>query len=211
MTVLTNTMKINHVGDGSTVVFPYDFKIPRDDEVIVKVDDVLISPSLYSLSGVQDPNGGYVTFNTAPVDTADILIKRNIDLTQLIDYRPYDPFPAETHEEGLDRIVMMIQQLNEQISTVLGTDIEGLMTPDYESGEYWRWDTDTQTIVTGVPVANSLNSATDSDVTTGTGTTDLTYSPAQLKLAVETHETKMVHAAVLPGTPAADTYYFIDE
>ena len=187
MTVLTNTMKINHVGDGSTVVFAYDFKIPREDEVIVKVDDVLISASEYTISGVQDPNGGNVTFNTAPADTSDILIQRNVALTQLIDYRPYDPFQAETHEEGLDRIVMMIQQVNEVISSVLGTDIEGLMTPDYEAGEYWRWDTSTQTIVTDTPIANTINSATDGDVTTGTGTTDLTYSPAQLKLAVETH------------------------
>jgi len=209
MTVLTDTMKISHVGDGAETDYTYDFLIFNAAEVLVTVDGV--ETSAYSISGLGDPDGGTVTFDAAPADQSDIIIKRDVELTQLVDYRPHDPFPAETHEAALDRIVMMIQQLNDVLSETIGTDIAGLMAPSYEAGKYWRWDLTTQTLVNDTPVANSLNSATDGDVTTGSGTTDLTYSPAQLKLAVETHENQMVHAAALPGTPDANTYYFIDE
>ena len=209
MTVLTDTMKINYVGDGATVDYIYDFRIIRSDEALVKVDGVEISA--FTISGLGNPGGGTITFATAPVDQSDILIQRDVNLTQLIDYRAYDPFPAETHETGLDRLVMMIQQINNQLLNVFATDIEGLETPPYVAGEYWRWDLAAQEIVTGVPVANTINSATDAEIIAGTETTDLTNSPAQLKLAVETHEQAIVNVATLPGTPDANTIYLVDE
>ena len=209
MTILTDTMKINYVGDGVTVAFTYDFRIIRSEEALVKEDGV--ETSAYSISGLGNPLGGTITFDTAPAVDVDILIQRDVSLTQLIDYQAYDPFPAETHETGLDRIVMMIQQLNNSIGSVLGTDIEGLVTPPYVAGEYWRWDLSAQEIITGIPVANTINSATDAEIIAGTETTDLTNSPAQLKLAVETHQHKIENVATLPGTPDANTIYLVDE
>lgn len=209
MTVLTDTMKINHVGNGVLVDFTYDFRIIRSDEALVKVDGVEVST--FTISGLGDPNGGTVTFATAPADQADILIQRDVQITQLIDYRAYDPFPAETHETGLDRLVMMIQQINNQLLTVFATDIEGLETPPYVAGEYWRWDLAAQEVITGVPIANTINSASDAEIIAGTETTDLTNSPAQLKLAVETHQHKILNVATLPGVPDANTIYLVDE
>ena len=210
MTVLTDKTMIDYVGDGVTTVFAYDFPVLSSDDLEVYIDSVLESPSNYSVSGIGAEDGD-VTFTAAPAVSEDVRLKRVIDYTQLTDYRPYDPFPAETHETALDRIVMMIQQVASDSGFNVTSVIEGLLMPVYSAGEYLRWDTSSQILVNGTPIASTLNSATDSEVTTGTSTTDLAYSPAQLKLSVETHETPMVHAAVLPGSPDANTYYFIDE
>jgi hypothetical protein len=43
------------------------------------------------------------------------VIIRNVPQTQAIDYIANDPFPAETHEEGLDRGTMTIQQMQEAL------------------------------------------------------------------------------------------------
>ena len=209
MTVLTDTMKISYVGDGVTVAFTYDFKIFNASECLVTVDGVTVTN--YVVSGLGNDNGGTVTFDTAPADQSDITIMRDVQFTQLIDLRPYDPLPAETLEAAYDRIVMMVQQLNNSFGLIFGTDIPGLVTPDYAAGEYWRWADATQEVVTGVPVALTVDSASDSDVIDGTGTVPLVYTPAQLKLAVDTHETQHINLAALPGTPEPNTIYYIDE
>ena len=42
-------------------------------------------------------------------------MRRNVPKTQVIDYIANDPFPAETHEEGLDRGIMVAQQNFEEV------------------------------------------------------------------------------------------------
>ena len=210
MTVLTDSYKKDHIGDGVTVEFSYDFRIFRADEVVVSVNGGVTND--YIISGLGDVNGGLVTFNTAPADQATIRIARDIPFTQLVDYRPHDPFPAETHEAALDRIVMMIQQLGGYSEEVIRSTIEGLYAPAYVAGEYWRWSTTAQEIVTGVPVANTLDTATDQEIIDGTDTVAKAISPAQVKLGVETHTPYTIeNVATLPGTPDPNTIYLVDE
>jgi hypothetical protein len=40
---------------------------------------------------------------------------RDTTQVQAIDYIANDPFPAETHEEGLDRSVILAQELQEEV------------------------------------------------------------------------------------------------
>ena len=214
MTILTEDMKIEYTGDGSTVDFDYTFPIPSEDEVIVQLttSGVVTLPT-YTITGIGNASGGTVTMASAPASGSTLLIKRDVELTQEADYTKYDSFPAEAHELALDRIVMMVQQVNDLLNYVVSGDYEGVEMPTFEDGKYWRWEEDllgNKTIVADTPVATTAGAATDLEVTTGTGTDPKVYTPAQLKLGVETHQHKIVHATSLPGTPDANTIYLTD-
>ena len=64
-----------------------------------------------------DASGGSITFTSGniPVTGETVVIKREVPQTQAIDYIANDPFPAETHEEGLDRATMTTQQMQEEL------------------------------------------------------------------------------------------------
>jgi len=123
MTVSTTTIKSSHNGNGSTTAFAYNFKIfaQTDLQVIIRsstgTETVKILTTHYTVSGVGDASGGSVTFTSGniPVTGETVVIRRAVPQTQAIDYIANDPFPAESHEEGLDRATMTIQQMQEEL------------------------------------------------------------------------------------------------
>jgi hypothetical protein len=119
MTISTTTSKVSYTGNGSTDVFAYTFKIFADSEVTVYVDGVLKSLTThYTVSGAGSASGGNVTFTTGntPADTKPVVILRNITKTQLTDYVENDSFPAETHESALDKLTMLIQDVDNAVT-----------------------------------------------------------------------------------------------
>ena len=65
------------------------------------------------LNGTGPPlwDGGTITFTSPHLgNTVRIEVWRRTDVDQLIDYQAYDSFPAETHEFGLDKITMILQE-----------------------------------------------------------------------------------------------------
>lgn len=128
MAVQSEINKIIYNGDGTTTTFPYTFKIFKNTDLQVILQDIFGNETLqtlnthYSVTGVGDPNGGNVVFVTAPASGYKVIIRRTLPLTQLIDYVSNDPFPAETHEEGLDRLTMIAQQLKEAIDRTILRD-----------------------------------------------------------------------------------------
>lgn len=112
MTVQTNNNSISYVGNGSTVHFDYDFLILDASHLKVYFGDVL-QTSGYVVSGVLSQTGGTVAFAVAPPSGTAITLTRSVPFLQLTDYRPYDAFPAESHERALDLLTMMAQQLKD--------------------------------------------------------------------------------------------------
>ena len=118
MTVTTENSKVVSVGDGVIVQFFFNFKLLEDDHMEVYIDNILQLVSTYTVNANADQEnspGGDVTFFAAPGDGLSVTLLRNVPLTQLVDYVPFDPFPAETHEAALDLATMAAQQLQEQI------------------------------------------------------------------------------------------------
>ena len=123
MTVSSTTVKSTASGDGSTTQFAYTFKIFADTdlEVIIRsatgTETVKLLTTHYTVAGVGDASGGSITFTSGniPVTGETVVIKREVPQTQAIDYIANDPFPAESHEEGLDRATMTIQQMQEAL------------------------------------------------------------------------------------------------
>ena len=122
MTVSSTTVKSTASGDGSTTQFAYTFKIfaNTDLEVIIRsatgTETVKLLATHYTVAGVGDASGGSITFTSGntPASGETVVIRREVPQTQAIDYIANDPFPAESHEEGLDRATMVAQQVSEE-------------------------------------------------------------------------------------------------
>jgi hypothetical protein len=122
MTVSTTTNRASYSGNGSTTAFAYGFKIFADADltVIIRssagVETTKTLTTHYTVSGAGADSGGNVTFTTGnvPASGETVVILRQLTLTQGTDYVANDPFPAESHEDALDRLTMITQQLSEE-------------------------------------------------------------------------------------------------
>ena len=122
MTVSTTIIKNSHNGNGSTTNFAYQFKILQDSDLTVIIrsstgtETTKSLSTHYTVAGAGDASGGSITFTSGntPASGETVVIRRNVPQTQAIDYIANDPFPAETHEEGLDRATMVAQQVSEE-------------------------------------------------------------------------------------------------
>jgi hypothetical protein len=123
MTVSSTTVKNSYSGNGSTTQFAYTFKIfaNTDLQVIIRsstgTETVKTLTTHYTVAGAGDASGGSITFTSGntPATGETVVIRREVPQTQAIDYIANDPFPAESHEEGLDRATMTIQQMQEEL------------------------------------------------------------------------------------------------
>jgi hypothetical protein len=136
MTVSSTTVKNSYSGNGSTTVFAYTYRIFADSDLQVIIRSAAGTETTktitthYTVAGAGDANGGSVTFTPGNVPTATetVVLRREVPQTQAIDYIANDPFPAESHEEGLDRATMNIQQLQEEVDRSIKLSRTNTMT-----------------------------------------------------------------------------------
>lgn len=134
MTVSTDLIKVSYSGDDSTTVFAYTFKVFDEDDLVVIIRDangVETTKTIttdYTVSGVGDVGGGNVTMLTAPTSTETLLILREQPITQGLDLVPNDPFPADSIEEALDKLVFMMQQQAEELDRCIKLSKTNTMT-----------------------------------------------------------------------------------
>jgi hypothetical protein len=136
MTISSTTVKNSYAGDNSTTTFSYTFKIFQDSDIQVIIrsangtETTKTITTHYTVTGAGNAGGGSVIFTSGniPTSTETVVLRRNIPQTQSIDYIANDPFPAESHEEGLDRATMAIQQLQEEVTRSLKLSKTNTMT-----------------------------------------------------------------------------------
>ena len=124
MTISSTTVKNSYSGNGTLTTFNYTFKIFADSDLQVIIRDATATETVktltthYTVTGAGNANGGTIVFTTGntPSSTETVVIRRAVPQTQAIDYIANDPFPAESHEEGLDRAMMAVQQLQEEVN-----------------------------------------------------------------------------------------------
>jgi hypothetical protein len=110
MTVATLVSTVSYVGNGASTVFTYPFYIITAEHLQVWVNGALLPVTGYTVTGVGNQFGGEVTLAVAPLAGENLTLRRSVPATQLVDYRPFDPFPAETHEQALDKLTMIAQE-----------------------------------------------------------------------------------------------------
>lgn len=154
MTVSSDTNRADFTGNGSTVNFATTFRFLQNSDV--KVIQTVIATGVeteqveitdYTLVGAGLDAGGTVTMLVAPPgppSATTLTIKRDVPLTQQTDYVENDNFPAESHEDALDKLTMIVQQQQEELDRTLKTaessTATGLTVPDPSTGLFLQWD-----------------------------------------------------------------------
>ncbi len=126
MTVNSSVNRAEHNGDGTTRSFAFSPYFLEEEDLKVYLRDQGGAETLqtitthYTISGAANPAGGTVTFETAPDASSKVVIIRDPDLEQVVDYQANDAFPAETHERALDKLTMIVQRLSERLARTIG-------------------------------------------------------------------------------------------
>lgn len=134
MTISSETAKNTYAGDGIQTSFAFSFPILAEGHLKVEIKDVngtlttKVIVTDYTVNGTGNDTGrtnyssGNIVFVTAPLSTDTVIITRDVPLTQETDYVENDTFPAETHEEALDKLTMINQQQTEELDRTVKVD-----------------------------------------------------------------------------------------
>ncbi len=131
MTLSTTTTEVSYTADGIQVDFPFNFQTQLVSDIVVYADGVeIVVGVIVTLNADQEVSpGGNVNITPAPADQILIKVGRIVPLTQQVDYAAYDPFPAETHEDALDKGMMASQQLDAAVIALQTGKLEWTTVP----------------------------------------------------------------------------------
>jgi hypothetical protein len=141
MTVGTAKPSVEYIEDGATILFAVPFQFFNSDELIVlrttSTVDIGTQPLAlgadYTVAGGGGDVGSITLTSPSPLVGATLTIKRHTHRSQLLDYEPGDDFPAESHEEGLDRLEMQIQELED--SAIDAEQVRDIMAATLVAGD----------------------------------------------------------------------------
>ena len=161
MSVQSAVNRIAYQGNSSLVLpytIPFVFIQNGDIQVYLTAPDgtqtLLTLGTNYTLTGAGSPSGGSLLTTTDYGSNYTITILREVIITQPYSYTTADKFPAATQEQALDRMVMILQQLDRQVKRAVRlreTDPEtGALAPQTSS----IFVTDAQGNVTWLSSAN---------------------------------------------------------
>lgn len=138
--------------NGVLVDFDYTFKIFVDTDIQVYEIDTTGAATLqtigthYTVALSTTVEGGTVTFLTAPANSFEVLMIRNTPNTQGADIPVNGGFSEKVIEQGLDRLAMQIQQLQDSLDKTIQisatSTVSGITVPDPESEKLLRWKSD---------------------------------------------------------------------
>lgn len=123
MTISAETNKVTFAGDDATTVFASSFKIFDDDDIEVSIvndttDVVTVKTKTthYTVSTITAPSSAVnITMLTAPASGETLVLRRAQSKVQSVDLVENDNLPAQTLENQYDKLVMMIQELQEEL------------------------------------------------------------------------------------------------
>lgn len=112
ITTLIN--RIEYTATASQTTFPYPFRVDNQNWLKVYQNGVLKTLTThYTVTGVGSDSGGNVVLVTGATAGDSVIIIRGTPNTQETNYVENDKFPAEAHEEALDKLTMIAQDLTE--------------------------------------------------------------------------------------------------
>ena len=181
MTISGTSAEVSYTGDASAVSFPVSFKFAGTGAVAeLEVVERVIATGVettktysthYTVTGGSGSTGT-VTAATAPAATVQWHIRRNTTQTQLTDYVENDEFPANTHEDALDRVMMINQEQKVDLDKrfhlpVTYTGGASVVFPEPVASAYLLWN------AAGNALENSTTSA--AQYLGGNGTVSLPF------------------------------------
>ena len=150
MTVPSTTNRISYATGGGVTSFAYPFKVFDEDDLTVILRDssgsetALAITTDYTVSGAGEDAGGNVTTVATYAAGYTLVIKRELDILQETDYIEGSAFNAGSHEDALDKLTMIAQQLDEELDRSLKVAVSSsqsdLEVPDPTALQYLRWN-----------------------------------------------------------------------
>jgi hypothetical protein len=123
MTVQVKIPYNSLVADGTNTTFVFTYSLTEEEDLYVLVSGVLQQEfSDYTIEDVTN-DGGEIEFAEAPTADAVVLIYRFTTRSQEIDYITGNAFPLESHENGFDKFMRILQELI--AGTFTGIDDDG--------------------------------------------------------------------------------------
>lgn len=112
-TLLTESI---YTGNGVTTSFAPGFHVQSNTGIKVSVDAVVKTLTTdYTLTGSP---ATAVVFGVAPLAAAVVRVYRETPLTQTLDLADNTQTPEDDREKALDRIVMMLQELEARVEAL---------------------------------------------------------------------------------------------
>lgn len=117
--ISSTTTSISYSGDGVTDAFDFGWKITDSEQVRVIIRDadgvetVKTETTHYTVSGVNDDDGGTITFTAGNIPTATetVYLEGYWAYKQLAQYPAHEDFPSSNHEAAMDYQCRLSQQL----------------------------------------------------------------------------------------------------
>ena len=132
MSISSSTNRNDYVGNGATDTYNYTFRIfdEGDLEVTIRdtsdVETTLALSTDYTVTGVGSSGGGTIVLVNSAQSWLDgdgdlksgyaLTIRRVLDLVQETDIRNQGAFYPEIHEDQFDKLVMIAQQQQDELS-----------------------------------------------------------------------------------------------
>lgn len=210
MTVSTTTNRISYACDGAAVDFAYTFPIFEDSDLTVILRDssgsetTLTLTTDYTVSGAGVSTGGNVTTVATYASGNTIVIIRDLDITQETDYPTAGAFPASSHEDALDKLTMIAQQLSEALDRCIKLAVSSSYTnvelPDPNDGKFLGWASGILTNAEPVDIGNltAHNGATLPHQSGGWLASNTVTGPVLLATSAETAAGNDASAVVTP-------------
>lgn len=123
-----------YTGNGTTVSFPFAFKVFGETDVsVVRADaagiETVLMPGadfMVAVNADQDATpGGSVILTAAPSEATRITIVGSIPLDQPTDLPDGGAYRAQSVENALDRLAMQVQQVNDKTERALRAPVTG--------------------------------------------------------------------------------------
>ena len=197
MTVSSSTNKVSYAGNGTLTSFAYSFKIfdQADLSVILRSSDgtetVQTITTHYTVSGVGSSSGGNVVFGTPPANGVTVVILRDQPLTQGLDLVPNDPFPAQSIEDTLDKIVFMVQKNEEELSRT----VKASRTNVINNSEFTVSATDRANKLFSFDAAGNLSITQELGTFRGNWSASTAYNPRDIVKDTSTNNIFLVNTA----------------
>ncbi|MBM3567163.1 MAG: hypothetical protein FJX46_00235 [Alphaproteobacteria bacterium] len=185
--------RVQYTANGAQTVFTFPFPVLEAGDLKVWFNDGTNSSS-FAIAGLGDSNGGSITFTTPPTNGTRVTILRDMPVRRLADFQEAGEFRASAINAELDRLTLMIQQVEERsarASTLPATAITAATElPPPVADAYLRW--------------NSGATALASDLTVPTGVTNAAASAAAAATSA-TAAASSASAAATSATSAASS------
>jgi hypothetical protein len=139
MTIASGYEPNIYTGNGAASVYPFDFKIVNQSHLSVKVvliatgaETALTITTDYTVTGVGDEGGGSITLvdnsqvwldaSGDLLSTYQIVLERIVPISQDVSIKNQATYYASTHEAAFDKLCMIDQQQQVELSRALRLD-----------------------------------------------------------------------------------------